>query len=382
VAALRILHLIPNLGKGGAQRLAIDICRELGKREDVEVMLATLSPENEYGHLTNGLGWITSPAHVRPSISGRSSIDVTQFTGVLDTFRPNIVHSHLYPAELVAKEVQPHGCLQVTHMHSNIPQLRNLSFTTLFSKSRFTDYFEKRRLLRRWDPKTARVIAISNDTLHFLEKTLPGRFHRGIVFLLNAIDINRFKRPPGRFGNRLQLVTVGNLLLNKNQIFLVDVVKRLGEMGHEVELMIAGDGPLRDAIINRAETLNVRDRIKLLGKVDHVQCLLWGSGIMVHSATYESLGLVLLEGMTAGLPVVTLDGKGNRDVMRHGENGFLIERNDPALFASKVAELIRDDTLYNRMSSFAVEFASRFDIVPYVDGLLEVYHDGLNELAR
>jgi len=77
--------------------------------------------------------------------------------------------------------------------------------------------------------------------------------------------------------------------------------------------------------------------------------------------------------MAAGLPVVTLDGKGNRDIIEQGKNGFMIYKQSAELFADKIIELIKNKELYQSMSAYAVEFAKKYDIKEYVDKLIDLY---------
>jgi glycosyltransferase involved in cell wall biosynthesis len=103
--------------------------------------------------------------------------------------------------------------------------------------------------------------------------------------------------------------------------------------------------------------------------VENVEQYLWQSDVYVHTATYEPLGLVLLEAMAAGFPVISLDGGGNRDLMINGKNGFLIEKQDPKEFADRILEVYQN----NEISNFNAEFAKQFDIKTYCDKLLEIY---------
>jgi spore coat protein SA len=98
---------------------------------------------------------------------------------------------------------------------------------------------------------------------------------------------------------------------------------------------------------------------------------LWKSDIYVHTATYEPLGLVLLEAMAAGLPVVTLDGGGNRDLIENGKNGFIINNQNPKHFAEKILE-VKDN---EEMKKYNVKFAQKFDIDHYTHKQLELYQN-------
>ena len=82
--------------------------------------------------------------------------------------------------------------------------------------------------------------------------------------------------------------------------------------------------------------------------------------------------------MAAGLPVVTLDGRGNRDLIVQGKNGYMVYEQDAEQFADRILEIWNDQQKYKEMSVFAQEFASQYDIKEYVDKLLILYKNNLN----
>ena len=79
--------------------------------------------------------------------------------------------------------------------------------------------------------------------------------------------------------------------------------------------------------------------------------------------------MVLLEAMAAGLPIVTLDGGGNRDLMINGENGYLIEEQNPKKFSKRILQLYQN----KEISNYNVKFAGQFDIQSYCSKLLKIY---------
>jgi glycosyltransferase involved in cell wall biosynthesis len=89
---------------------------------------------------------------------------------------------------------------------------------------------------------------------------------------------------------------------------------------------------------------------------------------------YEPFGLVILEAMASGLPVVSLDGFGNRELMKESENGFMVPNNATAEdFAEKIIYFISNPSEIERMGKFAVEFSKHYDIDHYTDRLIEIY---------
>ena len=226
-----------------------------------------------------------------------------------------------------------------------------------------------------------RFVAISKDAQRYFSRVLPSDL-RNVTLLHNAVDVKRFTKPVEYVSKRiadLELVTVGSLVDKKNQTFLLDVVKRLIKKNYKVHLHVLGNGKNRNQLEEKASALKIMDAVKFHGNVSNVEEFLWNSDVYVHAATYEPFGLVLVEAMAAGLPVVSLDGRGNRDIIQDQKNGYILHEPDVVDFANKVGLLFHDKFKYEQIKQAALETAKQFDIVSYTDKLLELYRKALKE---
>jgi glycosyltransferase involved in cell wall biosynthesis len=374
---IKILQIIPSLRKGGAERLVLDICNELQKRKGIIVKLVILYPENEYEFLSKDLDIEVCSSKVVPSLTGKSRIDISDLERIIEDFKPDIINSHLFEAEMVSRCCFYRQAKWFSHCHDNMVQFANFSYKTVLNKRNFTNYFEKRLLFKGYKMNNGNhFIAISNDTKAFFEKTSNNY---PVTLLANAINYSCFYNSKEKTltNEKLRLVNIGSLVDKKNQTFLVDVAALLKYNNIPFELNLIGEGPNRDILQEKIQENGLTDFVILPGNVDNVEEYLWLSDIYLHSATYEPLGLVLLEAMAAGLPVISLDGKGNRDIIEEGRNGYMIFKQDPVLFADKIMELVESPQLYSKMSNYAHEFARKYDIKDYVDRLLEIYEGKL-----
>jgi glycosyltransferase involved in cell wall biosynthesis len=374
---LKVLHIIPSLPKGGAERLVTDICSELTTQNLAEVLLVVMNEINEYEEFTRNIQIKYCPSWVRPSISGSTQVDLYDFRKIVDMFKPDIIHSHLYEAELLSRwEIFPHVAY-ITHCHDNMSQLKKISFSDKWNKRRITDYFERKILLKRYKECDNNFIAISHDTELFFRENIPMPSEK-MNLLHNAINFDKFYRPDKleavkQKQDLIKLISVGSFVEKKNQSFLIDVVKIMRDRGYAVTLKLLGDGADREKIEKKIVEYNLTNFIYCVGNVNDVENYLHDANIYVHSATYEPFGLVLIEAMAAGLPVVCLDGKGNRDIMKDNYNGFMIWQNDVELFSEKIIQLTADEEMYDRISENAVTFARDHDIKNYVQQLSEIY---------
>lgn len=372
---MKILQVIPNLQKGGAERLVLDICNELQKREDVKVKLLVLHPENEYEFLSKNIDVEFCNSSVVPSVSGKNNVDLSEYNKIVSEFNPQIVHSHLFEAEMVSRWETIPGIRYFTHCHDNMMQFQRFTFNALMHKKRLTDFYERNLLFRRYGQCNNQFIAISKNTVKSLEQNLPRQLNN-ITLLHNAIDYARFyciRKRNIHHGSPVRLVNIGSFLDKKNQIFLIRVVDRLRARGYEVVLDLLGDGQNRGLIEREIVLLGLQEHIFLHGNVDNVEHFLQKADIYVHSALYEPFGLVLLEAMAAGLPVVCLDGGGNRDIIEEGKNGFMVNEQNPELFAEIIIQIISNNEFYQAMSKYANGYAKKYDIKEYVDKLIEIY---------
>ncbi|MBO4543233.1 MAG: glycosyltransferase [Bacteroidales bacterium] len=368
---LRILHIIPRLNKGGAERLCLDICRHLTGREGVQVRLITFSNENAYPDLTKNIDWQVVPARIQLSLHHPNRLQVEALQQAIEDFAPDIIHTHLFEAEIVSRSCDYPQAKWFSHCHDNMKQFRNFSFNTLFDKELLTNFYEKKYLLSRYKANGGTAfLAISHDTESYFRSTQPY----SVEFLPNAIDYDKFYTSEERDCQaKLKLINVGSFNKNKNQIFLVRLAQTLYNRNVDFDLDLLGTGHDFDYIRQVVEEKKLTQYVHLHGSVDNVENYLWKSSIYVHSSLSEALGLTLLEAMAAGLPVITLDGRGNRDLMVQGKNGYMVYEQDAEQFADRILEIWNNHQQYNEMSAFAQDFARQYDIKEYVDKLLYLY---------
>jgi glycosyltransferase involved in cell wall biosynthesis len=151
------------------------------------------------------------------------------------------------------------------------------------------------------------------------------------------------------------------------------VLQRLLDSGREASLTILGEGPEHQSLIAKANSSGLGERVHLPGCVEDVERWLAAAHVYVHAAVYEPFGIAILEALATGLPVVTLDGGGNRDIVKDGVNGWLLPVPDAAAFAGRVLEVVSAPLVYSRMSAAATASAESFGIDGYADALIALY---------
>ena len=317
------------------------------------------------------------PSKVELSITKKHQISIVELQKTIELFQPDSIHSHLFEAEIVSRSCSFPKAKWFTHSHDRMSSLNNLNLFSIKSKRDLTNYFEKRYLLKCYRKNGGNnFIAISEDISNFLRTVLPKDL-QSIQLLQNAIDLKRFEKPMDfnkvRDNAVFNMVSIGRLDKNKNHQFLIDVVLELKNRKIPVHLTIVGEGDERISLQEKIVQLNLSDQLSLVGLQEKVEMYLWNADLYIHSAITEGFGLTIIEAMVCGLPVVCTDGKGNRNLIQEGENGFMVGERDSKLLADKIELLLKNDNLRLEMGEKARKFAQGFGIEKYVESLLLLY---------
>ena len=211
----------------------------------------------------------------------------------------------------------------------------------------------------------------SKNIKDYSETVLPKSIES--VLLYNAIDLERFNNDHYDNNTFNEIAITGSLVDKKGHDLAIETIRELVNRKIKIHLHILGDGPNKNRLEGLIDELNLQSNITMHGLVDHPEDFLKNCKIYLHTASHEPFGLVLVEAMACGLPVVCTDGKGNRDLIKDGENGFMIWKRNSKLLADKIELLLKNDSLRIEMGYKAREFAQKFGLEKYVESLLTFY---------
>lgn len=198
---------------------------------------------------------------------------------------------------------------------------------------------------------------------------------RGNAYKINSvgIDTERYRCTPklrGQIRERIRkelgiaddafvLISIGELNWNKNHAVAVEAVATLKE--DKLHYIICGDGIEIVPLAEQAERLGIKDRVTLTGYRTDVPELLAVADAMVFPSLREGLGVVAIEAMAAGVPVIASDNRGTREYMKHGQNGYVVYENDPEHIAEAIKELHQlASEAYGRMQEACRATAEQF----------------------
>jgi glycosyltransferase involved in cell wall biosynthesis len=153
----------------------------------------------------------------------------------------------------------------------------------------------------------------------------------------------------------LRLICAGRLDPAKRVLDIVEALPQLAAAGVDCALTIFGQGPQRDTIASRIHALGLSDSVQLAGAVPHAQLMdsFAAANLLVHASAMESFGMVMVEAMSAGLPVVAAASAGARDIVLHDATGLLFPVGDVTGLVASVRRLAQDVELRTTMSTAA-----------------------------
>jgi len=175
--------------------------------------------------------------------------------------------------------------------------------------------------------------------------------------------------------SREVLLYVGRVAHEKNIDFLIRVLAEVVIKRPQILLVIAGEGPARQALIHQVHSAGLSHQVLFLGylsrKHELANCYA-AADIFVFASNTETQGLVLLEAMQTGTPVVTTAVMGTAEIMRDGRGG-LIAREDVDDFVEKIDAVLSDESLRKRLMREAHEKAQAWDAGVMAERMLELY---------
>ena len=195
-------------------------------------------------------------------------------------------------------------------------------------------------------------IAVSAAARHFIDRYFPGDYK----IIPNGVDVERYRRavPVARWQDgQKNLLFLGRHEPRKGLLDLLKAYRILNKTGCPCRLLIAGSGPQEREARRYVMTRRLTG-VEFLGRVsdDEKAQLFKTADVFVAPATgQESFGIVLLEAMAAGAPIVASDIHGYKGVVRRGEQGLLVPPGEHRELATAIGRLVMDDDLRAAMSA-------------------------------
>jgi glycosyltransferase involved in cell wall biosynthesis len=223
-------------------------------------------------------------------------------------------------------------------------------------------------------------IIVPSESMRQLVATEYGVTER-VTVVPTGINLQPYQTADGQairqkhgWGRDKVLISVGRLAKEKNWQTLVAAALQVMKQYKDVRLVIIGEGDERKILERHARKAGLGKRVEFTGRLpfDQVPAYLKAADLFCFASVTETQGLVTMEAMAAGLPVVAVDATGTRDEVEHGREG-LLTANDSDALAQAIEQVISDETLLTRFKQAVKEKARSFDARVQAKRLVAVY---------
>jgi 1,2-diacylglycerol 3-alpha-glucosyltransferase len=227
--------------------------------------------------------------------------------------------------------------------------------------------------------KAAAVIAPSQDVANMLisygVKTPIEVIPTGVqVELFQGADGARVRRLYNLKPEEKLLLFVGRLGKEKSVDFLLRAFKLISSSLADTKFMLVGDGPERRSLEQYALKLGISDKVIFCGYInrDELKDYYAAADLFIYASITETQGLVILEAMLCGTPVVAVDASGFRDLIENGVQGFLVPQNEEE-FCAEVLKVLQDQELYQKLKAASKHKGQSFSTRSFAGKVSELY---------
>lgn len=159
-----------------------------------------------------------------------------------------------------------------------------------------------------------------------------------------------------------RIISVGKLDEQKNQQLLIRAFSKISPLFPDLQLVIYGEGPLRENLESLVRSLGLEGKVLLPGRTEHVIDEMRKSKLFCFSSDYEGMSNALLEAICVGLPIITTNVSGASELVQDGVNGFIVNIRDGEQMINAMKRLLSDENMMNQFSEVNIRKASQFSI--------------------
>ena len=327
---------IPSLGGGGAEKVVALLANYLAKKENTEVFLVVLHEEGKYWQL------ISEKVKVVNLKQSRVLKSILPFSSWIKDNKPDVIFSalsHVNVVAAIATKMRRHQCKLILSEHSTISQLSIM--TNPIYRSIFKFFYSQADY----------IVAVSKGVMSDVLKTLKINPNK-IIVINNPVCpniytsekvnfIKYFNKNPGKV-----ILSIGRLESEKNYLNLLEAFRNLNNSDYY--LVILGEGSERKILEDYILNNKLDDRVILPGFVKDPFIWINSADLFVSSSNKEGFGNAIVEAMAYGINIVSTDCVGPREILKDGELGLLVEKNNPKYLAEAIIKVLKETNLFDK----------------------------------
>jgi glycosyltransferase involved in cell wall biosynthesis len=328
----RLLYVVGQLRPGGLERQLYYLLQAMDRqRYRPEVVVWNVRENNVYAPQIRALG--VALHFFPPEFSGEAKLRA--FHRLVKELKPEVVHSYSFYTNFAAHWAT--RGMQAVAMGS----IRS-DFT--FDRESTGPWLG--RLSARW-PR--HQICNNASAAEAVQRARRPFVPEQVYVVRNGLDLEEFRSVPFATARQVRIVGVGSLIPVKRWDRLLVAALELKRRGLDCQIRIAGDGPLRGSLQQRAQALGLANRIEFIGHTADIPSLLSDATLLVHTADTEGCPNVVMEAMACGRAVVATDVGDVPYLVEDGKTGFVVRRGDDTALVARMATLLTQIDLCRRL---------------------------------
>ena len=317
-----------------------------------------------------GVVFIGGSARIKTPSSTSSDVSITIDVDAVDAELAkgyDVIHVHEPALPLLARQILPRvTCLRVGTFHAALPG-------NAIGRSLIRSY---RAYFKTVLPYIDAITAVSPAAIGFIRDEVE---ESDINYIPNGISLDKMSAHNDEYRNRQQIFFIGRLEKRKGALYAIKAFEKLKTRKPQLELIIAGDGPLRSSLESYVSRNGIED-VTFLGFVSEEQKFHYMNtcGVYTSPALYgESFGIVVAEALACGAPTVAHNNEGYSWVLQGTGRLSLVDVHDIDAYADRLQLMLEDDSLRRAWQSWAKKYVRQFDYERVVDQYEELYKSNL-----
>ena len=239
----------------------------------------------------------------------------------------------------------------------------------------FNDLVASGRLLGRLSGRWPQTQIYNNYAAAESVRAGGGSFvPKRILVVPNGLDLERFSVQPLPATKRFRILGIGSLIPLKRWDRLLRVAKRLKDCGHDFQIEICGNGPLKASLVDQAKKFGLQETVSFQEYSADIPGKLSQAHLLVHTSDVEGAPNVVTEAMAARRAVIATAVGDVPRIVKQGETGFVVEPGDEDQLLARIQLLVEDRALCDRMGAAARKYAEQnFGLQQLVERTLDAY---------
>jgi len=347
-----IMHVLNTGTYSGAENVVMTIISALRLNNDYDFIYVSLDGSISEVCKNNNIRFVPI-----------EKMSISEIRRVVKVYRPDIIHAHDFTASIICACSGIHLPV-ISHLHNNPPWLQKYcinSFAYLFSCLRYV-----------------RILAVSKS---ILDEYIFSNFIKKIsIVVSNPVDISIVQEKAKLVSNKKEgydIVFIGRLSIPKNPQRFIGIIDKVRKDFPTIKAAIIGAGILENECRIIIEQSNLNSNIELLGFIENPYGILSNSKMLCITSDWEGFGLVAVEALSLGKPVIATPVGGLPSIVNN-DCGRLCETDDE--FAVEIKQLLLDKTYWCKKSKMALNRAKYLNnIYAYIALITEIYN---SEIAK